>query len=102
MLTLGGELDIAGIEQLLAALEAVEQDRPALVVVDLRNVTFLDSSGLRTLLTAHAAASREGRRLALVRPPGPVYRVFEIALLDRRLDFVDDLEDVVPVSGGAA
>ena len=102
ILSLAGELDIAGTEQLLAALETIEQDEPSLVVIDLSGVSFLDSSGLRAILVAHAAAGRAGRRLAVVRPPATVYRVFEIALLDRRLDFVDSLESVAPVGGGPA
>jgi anti-sigma B factor antagonist len=92
-LALRGELDLAGTEQFLAALDTVELDAPPVVVVDLRGLTFLDSSGLRVLLSAHAEARRSDRRLVLVRAPAPVQRVFEVALLDRRLEFVDDPAD---------
>lgn len=84
-----GELDISGVEGLERSLAEVESEQPPVLVIDLRGVTFLDSSGLRALLAADRRARRAGRRLALVRGPEPVQRVFEIALLDRRLTFVD-------------
>jgi anti-anti-sigma factor len=88
-LAVRGELDISGVEELERALAEVESTEPQVIVIDLREVTFLDSSGLRSLLATDRRAKAAGRRLALVRGPDPVQRVFEIALLDRRLTFVE-------------
>jgi anti-anti-sigma factor len=93
-----GELDISGVEELERSLAELESEQPQVLVIDLRGVTFLDSSGLRALLAADRRARRAGRRLALVRGPEPVQRVFEIALLDRRLTFVDPPE-AAPLAG---
>jgi anti-anti-sigma factor len=93
-LAVRGELDIAGVDEFERSLAAVESEQPPVLVIDLREVTFLDSSGLRTLLAAERRAKSDGRRLVLVRGPEPVHRVFEIALLDRRLTFVDAPEPV--------
>ena len=90
VVALAGELDYAATDSLEAELEKVEQAAPERLVLDLREVTFIDSSGLRLLLAADARAQDRGRRLELVRGPDVVQRVFEISLLDRRLTFVDD------------
>lgn len=87
-LAVRGELDIAGVEGFETALAQAESEQPPVLVIDLREVTFLDSSGLRTLLSADRRAKTDGRRLVLVPGPEAVHRVFEVALLDRRLTFV--------------
>jgi anti-anti-sigma factor len=61
------------------ALEAAIRESTGAFVVDLTDVTFIDSSGLQVLLRARALLGREDRALALVCPHGPVRRVFELA-----------------------
>src|ERR671915_135991 len=55
---------------------------------------FIDSTGLRIVIAADARARKEGRRLVVVAGPPSVHRVFRIALLDRRLEFVEDAESI--------
>jgi anti-anti-sigma factor len=90
LVALVGELDYVGAAAVEAELERVEQRSPPRLVIDLRGVTFIDSSGLRLLLEADVRARKAGRSLVLVRGSEVVQRVFEISLLDRRLAFVDD------------
>jgi anti-anti-sigma factor len=92
VLRLQGDLDLAGVAALEHALAGLEELDLDVLVLDLRAVSFLDSSGLRALLAADARARAADRRLVLVRGPDVVHRVFEIALLDRRLTFVDTPE----------
>jgi anti-anti-sigma factor len=73
-------------------LREIEQGGPPVLVLDLRPLRFIDSTGLRLVLAADLRARRDGRRLVIVRGPETVHRVFRIALLDRRLDFVEDPE----------
>jgi anti-anti-sigma factor len=94
ILTLKGELDISGIARVEDELRQVEETAPAAVVLDLRSLTFMDSSGLRLVLEADMRARREARRFAIVPGPESVHRVFLIALLDKRLEFVDDPSQV--------
>jgi hypothetical protein len=51
------------------------------------------------ILRADARARRDGGRVVLVRSPDQVHRVFLIALLDRRLEFVDDAREIVARNG---
>lgn len=94
VLALSGELDISGIGRVEEELHQVEEKAPAAVVLDLRGLTFMDSSGLRLVLEADMRARREARRFAIVPGPESVHRVFLIALLDKRLEFVDDPSEV--------
>jgi anti-sigma B factor antagonist len=94
---LAGEFDLAAVPQFEDAIAGVEAGRPAAIVIDLSALTFMDSSGLRALVTADDRAGTAGRRLAIVPGPPAVRRVFEITQLDSKLDLV---EDASAVSGG--
>ena len=59
-------------------------------MLDLSKLVFLDSTGLRCLVTADERARAAGRRVVIVRGPDPVQRVFSITRLEERLDMVDD------------
>lgn len=89
-MSLVGELDIATAPRLESELRRVEGDRPSVLVIDLRQLSFIDSTGLRLLIGADVRAREDGRRMAFVRGPGSVHRVFQLALLDKRFEFVED------------
>ena len=72
-----GELDIAGMRALAAGMSAA-RSATSRVVVDLQDLEFIDSSGLRILHVAHVAAQRDGWRLHLVAGTPLVQRVFEL------------------------
>jgi anti-sigma B factor antagonist len=86
-----GELDLATAPRLqeefqrVAALDGLE-----LVVVDLRQLAFLDSTGLETILRLEANAGANGAAVAVVRGPRAVDRLFAVMRLDERLRIVDD------------
>jgi anti-anti-sigma factor len=71
VVALSGEADLAARDELTAALlTAVNSAR--VVVVELGALTFLDSSGLHGLVTAHRAAEKRGGRLYLANAAGAV------------------------------
>jgi anti-anti-sigma factor len=95
---LRGELDLSTVAKVQDELRRVEESSPPVVVLDLSKLTFLDSTGLRCLVTADQRARDEGRRVVLVRGPDPVQRVFSITRLEERLEMVDDAS-VVSANG---
>lgn len=95
-LALTGELDVAGAPRFEQALERIERDAPATLVLDLRGLAFMDSTGLRVIIAADDRARDEGRRLVLVRGSDTVQRIIEMTRLDARLEIVGDLEAVEP------
>ena len=92
--SLKGELDLSSVGKVEEELERVEKDGPSVLVLDLSQLTFLDSTGLRAVVTADERARSNGRRLVIVRGPDPVQRVFAITRLEERLEMVDDGQSV--------
>jgi len=89
-LVLSGELDISSAAHLEEELARAEAGSPPVIVLDLRTLEFMDSTGLRAVVTADARARAQGRRLAIVRGPEAVHRIFSVTRLDERLDIIDD------------
>ena len=75
VMALTGELDMATTPQVERELA---RHAPGSVVLDLRGLTFLDSSGVRVVIAAHLDAEGAGERLLVVRGPRQVQRVFAI------------------------
>jgi len=72
-----GELDLASAAMLEREIRELPGDVER-VVVDLRKVEFIDSTGLRMLLSVRNGAKRERRRLCVVPGPPRVQRIFEL------------------------
>lgn len=90
---LSGEIDLATVSELEQALEGHLASGPALLVLDLREVTFLDSSGLRLLLRLDERQRDAGARMVLVRGNRRVRRVFELTGAAKHLEMVEDPAD---------
>lgn len=73
-----GELDLFTAPELNAALHATGAGREELVL-DLRGLTFIDSSGMAVLVAQRRAMRALGTRLRVVGPSGPALRAFELA-----------------------
>lgn len=93
-IVLRGELDLSTVGKVQDSLQSVESKAPPVIVLDLSKLTFLDSTGLRCLVTADQRARDTGRRLVIVRGPDAVQRVFAITRLEERLEMVDDASAV--------
>src|SRR4051812_29054203 len=82
---LAGELDVGSAPVAKAALRAAEERRHARIVVDLSDVSVIDSTGLSVLVASHKRLRREGGELLVVIPESDLMTKFEIAGLDRLL-----------------
>ena len=87
---LTGELDIATHGEAEAKLRQAQESGASVIVLDLRGLSFMDSTGLRLLVQADLRAREAGQRLAIVRGPDAVHRVLEITGLDAKLDLIGD------------
>jgi anti-anti-sigma factor len=72
-----GDLDLAAAPRLVEALRDLEQ-QACLIVLDLREITFLDAAGVHVIVDASIGARRDGRRLLLVGASAWVQRVFAL------------------------
>jgi anti-anti-sigma factor len=85
-----GELDLSSALTFEEELRRIEQNcTPTLLVLDLRSLKFMDSTGLRLILSAHARAVNRGRKLAIVEGGEAVRRIFRLTGVLDRLNFVD-------------
>lgn len=82
-----GEIDMATAPQLREAIAGLD---PGDVLVDLSGISFMDSTGLSTLLDAQRRLVRQGHRLVVVCPAGTVRNVFRLTALLETLNVVDD------------
>ena len=74
-----GELDIATAPQLEQAISEATSEPVSELVLDLRELTFMDSTGLRTLAQANVKAEQAGTALSIWRGPRQIERVLEIS-----------------------
>jgi RND superfamily putative drug exporter len=89
-LRLQGELDLVTAGWLAKRLAEVEATHPAVLVIDLRGLRFMDSSGLRELFSAQRRARKDGRRLVLVKGSAPIDRVLEMVRAEGVMETVTD------------
>jgi anti-sigma B factor antagonist len=85
LVTITGELDIATVPRVRAALSAHDVAGGEAVVVDLSDVTFMDSSGLSLFLTLERELRERGGRLAIACPDGAARLIFDVTGLDGHL-----------------
>lgn len=74
-----GELDVATGHVVQRHLDELRASEFTHIVLDLRQLRFMDSTGLRLVLGAESAAAREGWRFELIPGPPGVQRVFEVS-----------------------
>ena len=73
-----GELDLAAREEIEPAIDEIRRSGVARLILDLRRVSFMDSTGLRLALELRAAAAEDGFALELIPGPPDVQRIFEV------------------------
>lgn len=95
--TLSGELDLLSAPALERALEGLPESDAELIVVDLRGLEFMDSTGLHLLVQAQHKAHGSGRRFALIKGPEQVQRLFDLTGVAENLTIVDSPEQLLEV-----
>jgi anti-sigma B factor antagonist len=91
---LHGELDLATVDEAREALRSVLSKRS--VTLDLRNLRFIDTTGLRLILEIDALARQDGFNFFVVRGPATVQRIFAITGMEDHVAFIDAPEDLSP------
>jgi anti-anti-sigma factor len=93
ILALSGELDLATVPILKEDLAPFEGNGVSTIVLDLRDLTFIDSSGLLAFLEARRRAMSNGHRLVMSGASPAAQRLFELTGTQFLLD-----EQVIPDS----
>jgi anti-anti-sigma factor len=95
VIVLSGELDLASSPALEEALARVFASETRTVVIDLRQLDFMDSTGLSILVRAHQTATETTRGLILVKGSPQVQRLLTLTGVTERLSLVDAPEDAL-------
>jgi anti-sigma B factor antagonist len=94
LLKLTGELDMATASHLEREIASAASARPKAIVLDLRDLDFIDSTGLRTLISEHERSRQSGRTFALVQGSKQVARLMSITRVSEHLRVVSSPEDI--------
>jgi anti-anti-sigma factor len=84
-----GELDLATVPDVERRLRELRESAFDRIVFDMRELVFMDSTGLRLVMREHAAAAADGREFVLVPGAPAVQRIFEVACVSDQLTFTD-------------
>jgi anti-sigma B factor antagonist len=95
VISITGELDLASSPSLEQHLERLASTDTALVIVDLRALEFMDSTGLSVLVRSHQRAEEHDQRLVLVKGPQQVQRLLSLTGVEGRLTLVDTPEELL-------
>jgi anti-anti-sigma factor len=93
LMALSGELDLAASPLFEEELDRI-RDGVDLVILDLRELDFMDSTGLTAVIKAHQRCHDSGQRLVLIRGPQQVQRLLTLTGVKERLTIVDSPEEL--------
>jgi anti-sigma B factor antagonist len=95
VVAVSGELDLASGPELEAELDQLTGPEVQLVVIDLRGLDFMDSTGLSILVRAHQRLAGEGCEMGLVKGSQQVQRLLDLTGVAERLRLVDAPEELL-------
>jgi anti-sigma B factor antagonist len=95
VVAVSGELDLASGPELEEQLDRLTGPEIQLVVVDLRQLDFMDSTGLSIIVRAHQRLADEGCEVGLVKGSQQVQRLLDLTGVAERLRLVDTPEDLI-------
>jgi anti-sigma B factor antagonist len=95
VLELHGELDLVGAPLLQSEIESAAVEGAPLIVLDLEDLQFIDSSGLRVILSAHERARGRGQAFALTRGSQQVQRLLSIAGVSGHLQIIASPDELI-------
>ena len=95
IIAVSGELDLASSPALQEELDRLAASDSQLLIIDLRALDFMDSTGLSVLVRAHQRSEEQGRQLAMVKGPQQVQRLLSLTGVGDRLTLVDAPEQLL-------
>jgi len=95
VVTARGEIDLFSSRDLASRLGELSGEPGVAAVLDLSEVTFMDSIGLGVVLKASSRFRRQAKRLVIVAPAGPVLRLLELSGLGDRLALAPTLDEAI-------
>ena len=98
IIAVSGELDLASSPALQEELDRVSASDADLLIIDLRDLDFMDWTGLSVLVRAHQRAEEQGRQLAMVKGPQQVQRLLSLTGVADRWTLADSPDELLSQS----
>ena len=95
VIAVSGELDLASSPALQEELDRAAGSDAQMLIIDLRELDFMDSTGLSVLVRAHQRTEEQGRQLAMVKGPQQVQRLLSLTGVADRLTLVETPEELL-------
>jgi anti-sigma B factor antagonist len=95
ILRLVGELDMANAPRLEDAIESVGPDSRTMVVLDLQQLQFIDSTGLRIILSARARSQERGQEFAITPGSQQVQRLLSVTGVSEHLRIIGAPDEIL-------
>lgn len=89
-----GEVDLATVEELETAIDKVFSDNSHPLVIDMRESSFMDSTGLKALVMANRKFDESGRSFAVAVSGGPVARLIDLSGVESSVRIVESTDDL--------
>ena len=95
VLAVSGELDLASSPTLEEELARIGNFGSEMVIIDLRELEFMDSTGLSVVVKAHQRAQEAGRRFGLVKGRPQVQRLLSLTGVAERMPLADSVQELL-------
>jgi len=95
VVVLAGEVDATNSDELYGVLESVVTQQPRLLIVDMSELSFMDSTGLRMLLRSSRSLDQQGGVLALAAPQVSVARVLQLTRADQLIPVYESVAGAI-------
>lgn len=95
VLRLTGELDLGSTSRLQREIESAEIESTPMVVLDLEDLEFIDSTGLRIILGAHERSQKRGQEFAVTRGSPQVQRLLSITRVGEHLRIIASPDEML-------
>ena len=102
LVTASGELDVAAAPQLSAILTMGAVSSQSVVVLDMGEATFIDSTALGVVIRAADELRKTGKLLFVVAPEGPVSRLLELTNLKQHFSVYQDRDEAISAAAVAS
>lgn len=93
------ELDIENQGHFVNTLTSIFDETGGHIILDMKNITYIDSSGLWALFEGHKKGAQKNHKLILLAPTKDVKRVLDITKMSSKLDIFDKLDDAIKSVG---
>jgi anti-sigma B factor antagonist len=90
-----GEIDLATVSELQKAIDEIFAERSDNLVVDLRESSFMDSTGLKALVMTHRKFDGSGRSFAIAISGGPVSRLIDLSGVNTTIRTVTSTDELL-------